>query len=114
MSALPTMEFDGVVVGGGGAGLRAGLQLARSGLKTAVLSKVFPTRSHTLPAGWLSSATVYAPTLALDAPPAVGSSDSDRLGGATRTPVPAATGTVAVVRLPAKACADAATVTDSV
>ena len=44
------MEFDGVIVGGGGAGLRAGLQLARSGLKTAVLSKVFPTRSHTVSA----------------------------------------------------------------
>ena len=50
MSALPVMAFDGVVVGGGGAGLRAGLQLARSGLKTAVLSKVFPTRSHTVSA----------------------------------------------------------------
>ena len=50
MSALPVMEFDGVIVGGGGAGMRAGLQLARSGLKTAVLSKVFPTRSHTVSA----------------------------------------------------------------
>ena len=47
---LPTMDFDGVIVGGGGAGLRGGLQLARSGLKTAVLSKVFPTRSHTVSA----------------------------------------------------------------
>ncbi len=44
------MEFDGVIVGGGGAGMRASLQLARSGLKTAVLSKVFPTRSHTVSA----------------------------------------------------------------
>ena len=44
------MEFDGVIVGGGGAGMRAGLQLARSGLKTAVISKVFPTRSHTVSA----------------------------------------------------------------
>ena len=44
------MEFDGVIVGGGGAGMCAGLQLARSGLKTAVLSKVFPTRSHTVSA----------------------------------------------------------------
>ncbi len=44
------MEFDGVIVGGGGAGLRASLQLARSGLKTAVISKVFPTRSHTVSA----------------------------------------------------------------
>ena len=50
MSRLPTMEFDGVIVGGGGAGMRAGLQLAQSGLKTAVLSKVFPTRSHTVSA----------------------------------------------------------------
>ena len=44
------MEFDGVIVGGGGAGLRASLQLAQSGLKTAVISKVFPTRSHTVSA----------------------------------------------------------------
>ena len=44
------MEFDSVIVGGGGAGMRAGLQLAQSGLKTAVLSKVFPTRSHTVSA----------------------------------------------------------------
>ena len=50
MSRLPVMEFDAVIVGGGGAGMRAGLQLARSGLKTAVLSKVFPTRSHTVSA----------------------------------------------------------------
>ena len=50
MSRLPTMEFDGVIVGGGGAGMRAGLQLAQSGLKTAVISKVFPTRSHTVSA----------------------------------------------------------------
>ena len=44
------MEFDGVIVGGGGAGMRAAIQLAQSGLKTAVLSKVFPTRSHTVSA----------------------------------------------------------------
>ena len=44
------MDFDGVIVGGGGAGMRASLQLARSGLKTAVISKVFPTRSHTVSA----------------------------------------------------------------
>ena len=50
MAGLPTMEFDGVIVGGGGAGMRAALQLAQSGLKTAVLSKVFPTRSHTVSA----------------------------------------------------------------
>ena len=45
-----TMEFDGVIVGGGGSGLRAALQLAQSGLQTAVISKVFPTRSHTVSA----------------------------------------------------------------
>jgi len=44
------MEFDGVIVGGGGAGMRAALQLAQSGLNTAVISKVFPTRSHTVSA----------------------------------------------------------------
>jgi len=50
MAQIRTMEFDGVIVGGGGAGMRASLQLAQSGLKTAVLSKVFPTRSHTVSA----------------------------------------------------------------
>tara|TARA_B100000900_G_scaffold414956_1_gene443204 strand:- start:69 stop:1823 length:1755 start_codon:yes stop_codon:yes gene_type:complete len=44
------MDFDGVIVGGGGSGLRAALQLAQSGLKTAVITKVFPTRSHTVSA----------------------------------------------------------------
>lgn len=48
--ALATQTFDALVVGGGGAGLRASLQLAQSGLKVAVLSKVFPTRSHTVAA----------------------------------------------------------------
>ncbi|MDD2948955.1 MAG: FAD-dependent oxidoreductase, partial [Rugosibacter sp.] len=43
-------KFDAVVVGAGGAGLRAALQLSESGLKTAVLTKVFPTRSHTVAA----------------------------------------------------------------
>ena len=47
---LPVMEFDGIIIGGGGAGLRASLQLAVSGLNTAVISKVFPTRSHTVSA----------------------------------------------------------------
>lgn len=42
--------FDAVIVGAGGAGMRAAVQLAESGLKTAVLSKVFPTRSHTVAA----------------------------------------------------------------
>jgi succinate dehydrogenase / fumarate reductase flavoprotein subunit len=48
--ALRTISFDGVIVGGGGAGMRAALQLAQSGYKTAVISKVFPTRSHTVSA----------------------------------------------------------------
>ena len=39
-----------MIVGGGGSGLRAALQLAQSGLKTAVITKVFPTRSHTVSA----------------------------------------------------------------
>lgn len=42
--------FDAVIIGAGGAGMRAALQLAESGLKTALLSKVFPTRSHTVSA----------------------------------------------------------------
>jgi succinate dehydrogenase / fumarate reductase flavoprotein subunit len=47
---LPTRQFDVVIVGAGGSGMRASLQLARAGLKVAVLSKVFPTRSHTVAA----------------------------------------------------------------
>ena len=42
--------FDVVVIGAGGSGMRAALQLAEAGLKVAVLSKVFPTRSHTVAA----------------------------------------------------------------
>lgn len=45
-----TTYFDTVIVGAGGAGLRAALQLAESGHKIAVVSKVFPTRSHTVAA----------------------------------------------------------------
>ena len=43
-------KFDAVIIGGGGAGLRAALQLSGSGLNVAVVSKVFPTRSHTVSA----------------------------------------------------------------
>src|SRR6056300_413405 len=50
MGALRTLSFDAVIVGGGGSGMRAALQLAQSGHKTAVISKVFPTRSHTVSA----------------------------------------------------------------
>jgi succinate dehydrogenase / fumarate reductase, flavoprotein subunit len=47
---LPVRKFDAIVVGAGGAGMRASLQLAEGGLSVAVLSKVFPTRSHTVAA----------------------------------------------------------------
>jgi succinate dehydrogenase / fumarate reductase flavoprotein subunit len=50
MSKLRTLTFDAIVVGGGGAGMRAALQLAQSGLNTACVTKVFPTRSHTVSA----------------------------------------------------------------
>ena len=50
MANMRTMTFDGIVVGGGGAGMRAALQMAQSGFKTAVVTKVFPTRSHTVSA----------------------------------------------------------------
>jgi succinate dehydrogenase / fumarate reductase flavoprotein subunit len=48
--AIPTRKFDAVIVGAGGAGMRAALQLSEAGFKVAVLSKVFPTRSHTVAA----------------------------------------------------------------
>ena len=48
--ALIQHQFDTVIVGGGGAGLRAALALAESGVQVAVLSKLFPTRSHTVAA----------------------------------------------------------------
>jgi len=47
---ITVRKFDAVIVGAGGAGLRAAIQLSEAGLKTAVLSKVFPTRSHTVAA----------------------------------------------------------------
>jgi succinate dehydrogenase / fumarate reductase flavoprotein subunit len=50
MTSLPKRRFDVVIVGAGGSGMQASLQLARAGLNVAVLSKVFPTRSHTVAA----------------------------------------------------------------
>ena len=47
---IPVRKYDAVIVGAGGAGLRAAIQLSESGLSTAVLTKVFPTRSHTVAA----------------------------------------------------------------
>lgn len=49
-TSLPCRRFDVVVVGAGGSGMRAALQLAEAGLSVAVISKVFPTRSHTVAA----------------------------------------------------------------
>ena len=48
--SLPVHEFDAVVIGAGGAGMRAALQISQSGKSCALLSKVFPTRSHTVSA----------------------------------------------------------------
>ena len=47
---LRKMSYEAIVIGGGGAGMRAALQLTESGLKTACITKVFPTRSHTVSA----------------------------------------------------------------
>ncbi|MAH72633.1 MAG: succinate dehydrogenase flavoprotein subunit [Cellvibrionales bacterium TMED49] len=47
---MRTLSFDAVIVGGGGSGMRTALQLSQSGYKTAVITKVFPTRSHTVSA----------------------------------------------------------------
>jgi len=49
-SSVARRKFDVVIVGAGGSGMRASLQLSRAGLNVAVLSKVFPTRSHTVAA----------------------------------------------------------------
>ncbi|MBL0140710.1 MAG: succinate dehydrogenase flavoprotein subunit [Betaproteobacteria bacterium] len=48
--AIAVRKFDAVIVGAGGSGLRAALELSNTGLRVAVLSKVFPTRSHTVAA----------------------------------------------------------------
>ncbi|PID42207.1 MAG: succinate dehydrogenase flavoprotein subunit [Proteobacteria bacterium] len=50
MTKLRTMTYDAIVIGGGGAGMRAALQLTECGIKTACITKVFPTRSHTVSA----------------------------------------------------------------
>ncbi|ASX26577.1 succinate dehydrogenase flavoprotein subunit [Candidatus Williamhamiltonella defendens] len=47
---LPVRAFDAVVIGAGGAGMRAALQISQKGLSCALVSKVFPTRSHTVSA----------------------------------------------------------------
>lgn len=50
MNKIKTMSFDAIVIGGGGAGMRAALQLTESGINAACITKVFPTRSHTVSA----------------------------------------------------------------
>ena len=50
MKKLPVRRFDSLVIGAGGGGLRAALQLAQADANVAVVSKVFPTRSHTVAA----------------------------------------------------------------
>ncbi len=49
-NSLPRRKFDAVIIGAGGAGMRCSVQLAEAGYDVAVLSKVFPTRSHTVAA----------------------------------------------------------------
>ena len=48
--AIATQSFDAIIIGAGGSGMRAALQLAASGLNVGLISKVFPTRSHTVSA----------------------------------------------------------------
>lgn len=50
MANIKTISYDAIVIGGGGAGMRAALQLTESGVNTACITKVFPTRSHTVSA----------------------------------------------------------------
>ena len=50
MNNLPVREFDAIVIGAGGAGMRAALSISESGKSCALISKVFPTRSHTVSA----------------------------------------------------------------
>jgi len=47
---MPVRAFDAIVIGAGGAGMRAALQISQMGLSCALISKVFPTRSHTVSA----------------------------------------------------------------
>ena len=60
MSKVKIKKFDAVIVGAGGSGLRAALQLSNAGHNVAVLSKVFPTRSHTVAAqGGIGACLLY-------------------------------------------------------
>ena len=58
--ALNKRRFDALIIGAGGAGLRATLGMAEQGLKTACITKVFPTRSHTVAAqGGIAASLAY-------------------------------------------------------
>ena len=50
MMAVQKRRFDALIIGAGGAGLNAAIQLADNDARVAVVSKVFPTRSHTVAA----------------------------------------------------------------
>ena len=50
LNDIPRRQFDALIIGAGGGGLRAALQLAEANVSVAVVSKVFPTRSHTVAA----------------------------------------------------------------
>jgi len=50
VSNVKELQFDAVVIGAGGAGMRAALQISQNGMSCALMSKVFPTRSHTVSA----------------------------------------------------------------
>src|SRR5262249_33234979 len=50
MTVPAQRSFDAIIIGAGGAGMRASLELARAGRNVALVSKVFPTRSHTVSA----------------------------------------------------------------
>lgn len=61
MANIKTISYDAIVIGGGGAGMRAALQLTQSGVNAACVTKVFPTRSHTVSAqGGITSAIASA------------------------------------------------------
>ncbi len=58
---IPEYLFDAVIIGAGGAGMRSSMQLSRNGFKVALVSKVFPTRSHTVSAqGGITAALANA------------------------------------------------------
>ena len=57
---LPVREFDAVVIGAGGAGMRAALQISQSGQTCALLSKVFPMTRYSLCSDQQARANIFA------------------------------------------------------